>query len=109
MYNGACHRVASLARNYILQRPDLKTVAFQFDRRLFATSNSTMASNRDAHDKHEIKKRDVAGSFLFRYPDGDESKAQVALFRRSGAVRTYQYELNCHYYQRFISCTVSSR
>ncbi|RYP55109.1 hypothetical protein DL768_000228 [Monosporascus sp. mg162] len=52
-----------------------------------------MASSRNGNDKPELKKRAVAGSFLFRYPDGDEKKAQVALFRRSGAVRTYQHKL----------------
>lgn len=36
------------------------------------------------------QKRTVAGSFLFRYPDGDEKAAQVALFRRSHEVRSYQ-------------------
>ncbi|KAI0168908.1 nagb/rpia/CoA transferase-like protein [Hypoxylon sp. FL1284] len=43
--------------------------------------------------KTELKKRAVAGSFLFRFPDGDENRAQVALFRRSGKVRTYQHKL----------------
>lgn len=52
-----------------------------------------MASNQDGHDKRELKQRSVAGSFLFKYPDGDETRAQVALFRRSGDVRTYQYDL----------------
>lgn len=37
-----------------------------------------------------MKKRAVAGTFLFRYPKDEPSKAEVALFRRSGKVRTYQ-------------------
>ncbi|KAI1848847.1 hypothetical protein JX265_001177 [Neoarthrinium moseri] len=40
-----------------------------------------------------IKKRAVAGTFLFRYPEGDPTRAEVALFRRSGKVRTYQHKL----------------
>ncbi|RYP03110.1 hypothetical protein DL764_005371 [Monosporascus ibericus] len=62
-------------------------------KRCFGISNPIMASSRNGNDKPELKKRAVAGSFLFRYPDGDEKKAQVALFRRSGAVRTYQHKL----------------
>lgn len=39
----------------------------------------------------EIRKCAVAGSFIFKFPDGDlTSKPRVALFRRSGAVSTYQ-------------------
>ncbi|KAJ2996782.1 hypothetical protein NUW58_g863 [Xylaria curta] len=40
-----------------------------------------------------IKKRVVAGSFLFKIPDGDDKQARVALFRRSNKVRTYQHKL----------------
>ncbi|KAI5923450.1 translation initiation factor eIF-2B subunit family protein [Camillea tinctor] len=40
-----------------------------------------------------LKKRTVAGSFLFKIPQGDEKRAKVALFRRSGEVRTYQHKL----------------
>ncbi|KAI1501346.1 translation initiation factor eIF-2B subunit family protein [Biscogniauxia marginata] len=40
-----------------------------------------------------IKKRAVVGSFLFKIPHGDEKQARVALFRRSGDVRTYQHKL----------------
>jgi hypothetical protein len=36
-----------------------------------------------------IKKRAVAGTFLFRYPKDEPDRAEVALFRRSGKVRTY--------------------
>lgn len=40
----------------------------------------------------ELKRRAVAGSFIFKFPDGDTTKKpQVALFRRSDKVRTYQY------------------
>ncbi|KAI8625895.1 translation initiation factor eIF-2B subunit family protein [Xylariaceae sp. FL1651] len=45
-------------------------------------------------DKSEaIKKRAVAGSFLFKIPNGDEKQAKVALFKRSNKVRTYQHKL----------------
>ncbi|KAK8084236.1 NUDIX domain-containing protein [Apiospora hydei] len=40
-----------------------------------------------------LKKREVAASFLFRNVLDDPRKVQVALFRRSGAVRTYQHKL----------------
>jgi translation initiation factor 2B subunit (eIF-2B alpha/beta/delta family)/8-oxo-dGTP pyrophosphatase MutT (NUDIX family) len=40
-----------------------------------------------------IKKRAVAGSFLFKISNGDDKQAKVALFRRSGKVRTYQHKL----------------
>ncbi|KAI1429721.1 translation initiation factor eIF-2B subunit family protein [Xylaria sp. FL1777] len=43
--------------------------------------------------KDPIKKRTVAGSFLFKIPNGDAKQAKVALFRRSSKVRTYQHKL----------------
>ena len=51
-----------------------------------------MASNQTENSGAKVlKKRAVAGSFLFRYiDDGSEKKPQVALFRRSGKVSTYQ-------------------
>ncbi|ENH73709.1 Putative translation initiation factor eIF-2B subunit 2 [Fusarium oxysporum f. sp. cubense race 1] len=40
-----------------------------------------------------LKHRDVATSFIFRFPaDGEAKKPQVALFRRSGHVNTYQHK-----------------
>ncbi|KAI0026228.1 translation initiation factor eIF-2B subunit family protein [Xylariomycetidae sp. FL0641] len=41
----------------------------------------------------EPTKRAVAGSFLFKIPEGDEKNAKVALFRRSAKVRTYPHKL----------------
>jgi hypothetical protein len=39
----------------------------------------------------ELKKRAVAGSFIFKFPNNDVTKTpKIALFRRSGEVRTYQ-------------------
>ncbi|KAI1772169.1 nagb/rpia/CoA transferase-like protein [Hypoxylon cercidicola] len=52
-----------------------------------------MASGHVTSGKEGIKKRSVAGSFFFKFPNGDEKQAQVALFRRSGKVRTYQHKL----------------
>ncbi|KAK6957210.1 hypothetical protein Daesc_002496 [Daldinia eschscholtzii] len=43
-----------------------------------------MASGDIAKGNKELKKRSVAGSFLFKLPHGDEKQAQVALFKRSG-------------------------
>ncbi|KAI0849189.1 nagb/rpia/CoA transferase-like protein [Daldinia vernicosa] len=51
-----------------------------------------MSSNDATKGKDGLKKRSVAGSFLFRFPHGDERKAQVALFKRSGKVSTYQHK-----------------
>ncbi|RWA14840.1 hypothetical protein EKO27_g314 [Xylaria grammica] len=42
--------------------------------------------------KAPLKKRAVAGSFLFKIPNGDVKQAKVALFRRSSKVRTYHVE-----------------
>ncbi|KAF7548268.1 hypothetical protein G7Z17_g7169 [Cylindrodendrum hubeiense] len=40
-----------------------------------------------------LQRRAVAGSFIFKFPDDDTTKKpQVALFRRSGKVRTYQHK-----------------
>ncbi|KAH6880503.1 hypothetical protein B0T10DRAFT_565725 [Thelonectria olida] len=40
-----------------------------------------------------LKRRAVAGSFIFKFPDDDLTKTpKVALFRRSGKVRTYQHK-----------------
>ncbi|KAK6087241.1 NUDIX domain-containing protein [Seiridium cupressi] len=40
-----------------------------------------------------VKKRTVAATFLFRISDDASKKAEVALFRRSSHVRTYQHRL----------------
>ncbi|CAM1505745.1 Fc.00g113820.m01.CDS01 [Cosmosporella sp. VM-42] len=41
----------------------------------------------------QLKKRAVAGSFIFKFPNDDTTKKpQVALFRRSGEVSTYQHK-----------------
>ncbi|KAI1760633.1 nagb/rpia/CoA transferase-like protein [Hypoxylon sp. FL1150] len=50
--------------------------------------------NREVGEKEQkITYRSVAGSFLFKFPNGDEKQAQVALFRRSADVRTYPHKL----------------
>lgn len=40
-----------------------------------------------------IKKKRVAGSFIFKIPNGDHTQAKVALFRRSNKVLTYAHKL----------------
>ncbi|KAI3328738.1 hypothetical protein F4824DRAFT_482480 [Ustulina deusta] len=40
-----------------------------------------------------VTKTTVAGSFLFKIPNGDDKQAKVALFRRSSKVSTYQHKL----------------
>jgi hypothetical protein len=38
-----------------------------------------------------LKQRAVSGSFIIKYPDdGEDGRPKVALFKRSGKVRTYQ-------------------
>ncbi|PNY25576.1 Methylthioribose-1-phosphate isomerase, partial [Tolypocladium capitatum] len=40
-----------------------------------------------------LERRAVASSFIFKYPDDNpDARPQVALFRRSGLVRTYRHE-----------------
>lgn len=64
-------------------------------KRGFRNGSPIMASNpMENQGTTVLKKRAVAGSFLFRYiDDGSGKKPQVALFRRSGEVRTYQYAI----------------
>ncbi|KAK7932668.1 hypothetical protein PG985_003380 [Apiospora marii] len=40
-----------------------------------------------------LMRREVAVSFLFKHAPGNDARAQVALFRRSGDVRTYRHKL----------------
>ncbi|KAI0201602.1 hypothetical protein F4808DRAFT_424498 [Astrocystis sublimbata] len=57
--------------------------AWRIAARAMATSGETST----------VKKRAVAGSFIFKIPNGDDRQAKVALFRRSSEVRTYQHKL----------------
>ncbi|XDG05895.1 hypothetical protein ABKA04_005510 [Annulohypoxylon sp. FPYF3050] len=55
-----------------------------------------MASNASTDatsGKVGLKKRAIAGSFLFKIPKDLDKPVQVALFRRSGKVSTYQHKL----------------
>ncbi|KAI0003537.1 nagb/rpia/CoA transferase-like protein [Xylariaceae sp. FL0662B] len=52
-----------------------------------------MASTASGGETKKYKKSAVAGSFLFKFPDGDAKRAQVALFRRSDKVSTYRHKL----------------
>ncbi|KAI1473272.1 nagb/rpia/CoA transferase-like protein [Daldinia caldariorum] len=51
-----------------------------------------MASRDATNGNTGLKKRSIAGSFLFKLPHGDGKQAQVALFKRSGKVSTYQHK-----------------
>ncbi|KAI2778352.1 nagb/rpia/CoA transferase-like protein [Daldinia loculata] len=51
-----------------------------------------MSSSDATKGKDGLRKQSVAGSFLFKFPRGDVRKAQVALFKRSGKVSTYQHK-----------------
>ncbi|ETS74224.1 hypothetical protein PFICI_14090 [Pestalotiopsis fici W106-1] len=60
------------------------------------SGTETLESMASSNDKPIIKKRAVAATFLFRFNDSSSSKpgtAEVALFRRSSKVRTYQHKL----------------
>lgn len=51
---------------------------------------STMASAGEG-GKPALQKRSVVSSFLYKFVDENgERKAKIALFKRSGQVRTYQ-------------------
>ncbi|KAI1092015.1 nagb/rpia/CoA transferase-like protein [Rostrohypoxylon terebratum] len=52
-----------------------------------------MASIDATSGRGELKKRSIAGSFLFKIPRDLDKPVQVALFRRSGKVSTYQHKL----------------
>ncbi|KAI1211133.1 nagb/rpia/CoA transferase-like protein [Annulohypoxylon truncatum] len=52
-----------------------------------------MASKEATSGNGGLKKRSIAGSFLFKIPNGIDKPVQVALFRRSGKVSTYQHKL----------------
>lgn len=57
---------------------------------MLARRGSTMASAGEG-GKPALQKRSVVSSFLYKFVDENgERKAKVALFKRSGQVRTYQ-------------------
>ncbi|KAK8052926.1 hypothetical protein PG996_012227 [Apiospora saccharicola] len=64
-----------------------------------ASCQPNTAADAAAGATSSLKRREVAASFLFRFAPGDDDGAkkkgqvQVALFRRSGEVRTYQHKL----------------
>ncbi|KAI0811788.1 hypothetical protein GGR55DRAFT_641823 [Xylaria sp. FL0064] len=53
----------------------------------------TMAASSTGQEA-PLEKRVVVGSFIFKIPDGDRAQAKVALFRRSGMVKTYKHKLS---------------
>ncbi|KAI0602058.1 translation initiation factor eIF-2B subunit family protein [Biscogniauxia sp. FL1348] len=87
MYHGILrlNALSAHAPQQLLSSPPLKRINWP------SYLQRTMASSSPA--KVALKKRAVAGSFLFKIPHGDEKQAKVALFRRSGAVSTYQHKL----------------
>ena len=61
------------------------TTRLSYARRMITRAMATATGK-----KTSVKERTVAGSFLFKIPNGDDKQAKVALFRRSSKVRTYQ-------------------
>lgn len=69
-------------RHTLLHRPWSRIHRILQHRRALSTTMAPLEN---------LEKRAVAGSFIFRYPDDDPGgRPQVALFRRSGDVSTYQ-------------------
>ncbi|KAI2470159.1 nagb/rpia/CoA transferase-like protein [Annulohypoxylon bovei var. microspora] len=90
MYHGTFFSIVPLAispRHLLRRTPTLfrSKYLFGWDR--------SMASIDATNGKGGLKKRSVAGSFLFKIPNGHDKQVQVALFRRSGKVSTYQHKL----------------
>ncbi|EAW14295.1 translation initiation factor eIF-2B subunit family protein [Aspergillus clavatus NRRL 1] len=66
-------------------------------------SMASQASTGDQRNRHHdgsnpppsqgLEKRAVVSSLIFKFPDGESGKPQVALFRRSEKVRTYKHHL----------------
>ncbi|KAI9375478.1 hypothetical protein BJX61DRAFT_128704 [Aspergillus egyptiacus] len=46
-----------------------------------------------AGQSHGLERRSVVSSFIFRFPDSRSDKPQVALFKRSDKVSTYQHHI----------------
>lgn len=60
--------------------------------RMMATTTANPSSSSSSGDssKPPLKKRSVVSSFLYKFVDENgERKPKVALFKRSGQVRTY--------------------
>ncbi|KAI0864043.1 hypothetical protein F4860DRAFT_466837 [Xylaria cubensis] len=75
-------------------RPSHRTLSHLYQTTHLKYACSTGARAMATSTKTEtITKRDVAGSFIFKIPNGDVTQAKVALFRRSSKVRTYQHKL----------------
>ncbi|KAI1353878.1 hypothetical protein F5Y01DRAFT_275614 [Xylaria sp. FL0043] len=62
--------------------------------RTMASSSSSSYSSSSSGQESPLEKRVVVGSFIFKIPDGDRAQAKVALFRRSGMVKTYKHKLS---------------
>lgn len=57
------------------------------------TPETPAGADADQTSAAPPQRREVAVSFLFKYASGSDARVQVALFRRSGEVRTYQHKL----------------
>lgn len=83
---GSCSSRLSSSSSFYLVRFSLpgRFQSCQFQRRV-----SGMASNTDS--KPPLKKRAVVSSFIYKFTtdENGDRKAKVALFKRSGHVRTY--------------------
>ncbi|KAI0553167.1 hypothetical protein F4679DRAFT_532183 [Xylaria curta] len=87
MYHGNSIFIARLRPSYRAPSRLCQTTYLKYDCRTGARAMATSA------ETPTVTKRDVAGSFIFKIPNGDVTQAKVALFRRSSKVRTYQHKL----------------
>ncbi|KAI1742864.1 hypothetical protein F4680DRAFT_410246 [Xylaria scruposa] len=87
MYHGNAIFIARLRPSYRALSRLCQTTHLKYDCRTGARAMATSG------ETPTVTKRDVAGSFIFKIPNGDVTKARVALFRRSSKVRTYQHKL----------------
>ncbi|KAI0968119.1 hypothetical protein F4678DRAFT_443337 [Xylaria arbuscula] len=96
MYHGGVFALAWLKQsNQLVRHLSLQSTARLSYARHLSCAHQTggmRAMATSAREPH-VKKRVVAGSFIFKIPNGDEKQAKVALFRRSSKVSTYQHKL----------------
>ncbi|KAI1309231.1 hypothetical protein F5Y03DRAFT_75339 [Xylaria venustula] len=90
MYHGGVFTLAWLKQsNQLVRRLSLQSTV----RLSYAHQAGGMRTMATSAGEVPLTQRDVAGSFLFKIPNGDDKQAKVALFRRSDQVSTYRHKL----------------
>lgn len=71
-------------------RPHAKRPVFSLDHSRHISHMASSTSPEGSSSKPPLKKRAVVSSFLYKFVHEDgQRKAKIALFKRSGQVRTY--------------------